>query len=156
MIDHTLAVLFPVHVLSALVWVGGMFFAHMALRPAVATVLQPPERLKLLAMVLARFFLWVKLSIVLLFLTGVWILYIYGSFAKVGWPIHTMILIAIIMTIIFGIIYAGPFKAMRMAVSMQQWPAAGAAMGTVRKLIGINLILGLITVVIGVGARFWI
>lgn len=156
MIDHTLAILYTVHVLSALVWVGGMFFAHMALRPAVATVLQPPERLKLLVMVLARFFVWVKLSIVLLFLTGVWILYIYGSFAKVGWPIHTMILIALIMTIIFGIIYAGPFKSMRMAVNMQQWPAAGAAMGTVRKLIGINLILGLITVVIGVGGRFWV
>ena len=149
-----LALLFTLHILGALVWVGGMFFAHMALRPTAATVLQPPERLTLLAGVFARFFLWVKLSIVLLFLSGFWMLHIYGNFAKAGWHVHLMLLIAVIMTIIFGVIYAGPYKSLRYAVSMQQWPAAGAAMALVRRLVGINLILGLLTVAIGMSGRF--
>ena len=151
-----LALLFTLHVLSALVWVGGMFFAHMALRPTVATVLQPPERLTLLAGVFSRFFVWVKISIVLLFVTGFWLIHIYGNFAKAGWHIHSMLLLAVIMTIIFGVIYAGPYKSLRYAVSLQQWPAAGAAMATIRRLVGINLILGLMTVVIGMSGRFLI
>lgn len=32
------------HVLSAVVWVGGMFFAWMALRPVAASLLEPPPR----------------------------------------------------------------------------------------------------------------
>ena len=42
------------HVMGVVVWVGGMFFAHMALRPAVQS-LAPPERLPLLAATLSRF-----------------------------------------------------------------------------------------------------
>lgn len=151
-----LALLFTLHILSALIWVGGMFFAHMALRPTVATVLQPPERLTLLVGVFARFFVWVKISIVLLFISGFWLIHIYGNFAKAGWHVHLMLLIAVIMTIIFGVIYAGSYKSLRYAVSLQQWPAAGAAMATVRRLVGINLILGLITVAIGMSGRFLI
>ena len=77
-----MATLYSLHVLGAMVWVGGMFFAHMALRPTAATVLQPPERLQLLAGVFARFFIWVKISIVLLFASGFWLINIHGSFAK--------------------------------------------------------------------------
>ena len=36
------------HLLGVVVWVGGMFFAHMALRPSVLA-LNPPERLPLLS-----------------------------------------------------------------------------------------------------------
>jgi len=38
---------YALHVLAAVVWVGGMFFAWMVLRPAAVSALQPPERLML-------------------------------------------------------------------------------------------------------------
>jgi uncharacterized membrane protein len=43
------------HALSAVVWVGGMFFAHQMLRPAAAT-LDPKPRFLLWSRVLGRFF----------------------------------------------------------------------------------------------------
>ena len=149
-----MATLYSLHVFAVMVWIGGMFFAHMALRPTAATVLQPPERLTLLAGVFARFFIWVKVSIVLLFVSGLWLISIHGSFAKAGWHVHLMFLIAVIMTIIFGVIYAVPFKALKAAVAAKQWPAGGSAMGQIRKLVGINLILGLFVMVIGVSGRY--
>jgi uncharacterized membrane protein len=149
-----MATLYSLHVFAVMVWIGGMFFAHMALRPTAATVLQPPERLTLLAGVFARFFIWVKVSIVLLFVSGLWLINIHGSFVKAGWHVHLMFLIAVIMTIIFGVIYAVPFKALKAAVAAKQWPAGGSAMAQIRKLVGINLILGLFVIVIGVSGRY--
>jgi len=49
------AILKTLHVLSIVVWIGGMVFAHFFLRPAVAQ-LEPPVRLRLMHDVLGRFF----------------------------------------------------------------------------------------------------
>ncbi len=38
---------YSLHLLAALTWVGGMFFAWMILRPAAVTALEGPARLKL-------------------------------------------------------------------------------------------------------------
>ena len=51
------------HALAAVVWVGGMFFAHMALRPVAASLLEPPQRLALWVGVFSRFFPWVFVAI---------------------------------------------------------------------------------------------
>jgi putative copper export protein len=40
---------YALHVLSAMIWVGGMFFAWMVLRPAAANTLTGPVRLVLWA-----------------------------------------------------------------------------------------------------------
>ncbi len=53
------ASLYALHVLAAVLWVGGMFFAWMVLRPAAVAVLQAPERLRLWAEVFRRFVQWV-------------------------------------------------------------------------------------------------
>ncbi len=50
------ALLYALHVLAATVWVGGMFFAWMVLRPAAVAMLQAPERLRLWTDVFRRFF----------------------------------------------------------------------------------------------------
>ena len=44
------------HILSVVIWVGGMFFAYMAMRPAAASVLEPPKRLSLWLPTFKRFF----------------------------------------------------------------------------------------------------
>src|SRR5690606_5692971 len=64
--NNLMSLLFPLHLLAAVVWVGGMFFAYMALRPAAATVLPPPQRLPLWTQTFRRFFPWVWITVVLL------------------------------------------------------------------------------------------
>ena len=50
------------HILGAVVWVGGMFAAYVCLRPA-AGALEPPQRLTLWRGFFAKFFPWVWVSV---------------------------------------------------------------------------------------------
>ena len=134
------------HILGFTVWVGGMFFAHNALRPTAAVTLEPPLRLTLLAGVFSKFFVWVWVSIALILGSG---LYMMAQMGKPPLPVTLMAVIGIVMMLIFGHIYFAPFKRLKRAVAAQEWQAGGAAMATMRKMVGINLILGLITIVIG-------
>ncbi len=59
------ALALALHILGAVVWVGGMFVLYMALRPALGT-LEPPQRLKLMQVTFAKFFPWVWVAILLL------------------------------------------------------------------------------------------
>src|SRR5471032_272903 len=65
------ALVYTLHVLAALIWVGGMFFAWMVLRPAVGAALEGPARLKLWVQVFPRFFAWVWGAVIVLPITGV-------------------------------------------------------------------------------------
>ena len=62
-----------VHVLSIIVWVGGMVFAHFFLRPA-AQSLEPPQRVRLMHDVLQRFFAAVTAAVVLVLGSGLWMI----------------------------------------------------------------------------------
>ncbi|OHC27155.1 MAG: hypothetical protein A2Y50_13965, partial [Pseudomonadales bacterium RIFCSPLOWO2_12_59_9] len=68
---HLDSFIYALHVLSALIWVGGMFFAWMILRPAAVNALQGPARLTLWLEVFRRFFQWVWLTVLLLPISGV-------------------------------------------------------------------------------------
>lgn len=151
----SIAILIVLHLLAALIWVGGMFFAHSALRPTAAETLQPPERLTLLCGVFKKFFLWVKGAILVLFVTGFGLISLMGAQAKLGGHVHAMLFLGVIMTLIFAYVYARPFKALKAAVIAKQWPAGALALGQIRLLMLINLVLGLVTVVIGAGGRYF-
>lgn len=62
---------YSLHVLAALVWVGGMFFAWLILRPAAVAALDGPARLRLWVEVFQRFFVWVWIAIAVLAISGV-------------------------------------------------------------------------------------
>jgi len=138
------------HVLAVVVWVGGMFFAHMALRPAVAATLEPPQRLALMEATLTRFFAWVAASIVVLLATGFGLIAALGGFRAVGGAIHAMAGIGVVMTLIFVELRLRPFRRLRAAVAAKAWPEAGAALAGVRQRVAVNLVLGLVTIVIAV------
>src|SRR5690606_1619191 len=55
----SMAVPLVLHILAAVIWVGGMFFAYMALRPAMGATLDPESRPRLWLHTLDRFFRWV-------------------------------------------------------------------------------------------------
>ena len=144
------------HLLSATVCVGGMFFAYMILRPVAVSVLEPPLRLELWRQVFGRFFPWVSLSIVVLFASGLWMTWaIFGGFAGAPPYVHIMLTLAIIMAGLFGWLKHKPVKNLTEAVIEENWQKAGEILATIRKIIGINLSLGLLLIAIASGGRFF-
>lgn len=143
------------HVLAAIVWVGGMFFAHMALRPSAAEQLEPPLRLTLWAAVFRRFFPWVWLAVVLLFVTGYWILLVvFGGMAHAGWHVHLMNTLGIVMAVLFVYLYGRPYRDLRRTVAASEWEAAAASLGRIRRVVTVNLLLGLVTSAVAAGGRY--
>ena len=143
------------HVLSATIWVGGMFFAYMALRPAAAAVLDPPPRLTLWLRTFARFFPWVWAVVILLPVTGLWMVAQMGGFGGVGAAIRIMAILAVAMIAIFLHIFFAPYRRLRRCVEAADWPAGGKELAQIRRWVGINLVLGLITVAVASGGLAW-
>lgn len=133
------------HVLCAVLWVGGMAFAILVLRPSLS-VLEPPQRLALHAQVFRRFFLIVWHAMPLIILSGYAMIFLYfGGMGGVRWPVHVMLLLGLIMAVVFLVIFFGPYRAFRAA---QDGPTRAAAADRIRKLISANLVLGLVTIVV--------
>ncbi|HET8705419.1 MAG TPA: CopD family protein [Pseudomonadales bacterium] len=150
-----MALAIALHLLSAIIWVGGMFFAYMILRPAAVEALQPPQRLSLWVGVFNRFFPWVWGAVGLLLASGLWMITVfYGGMGAVHWHVHAMLTVGLIMMLVFFHVYFAPFQRLKRAVAEQNWPEGGNQLGQIRKLIGFNLILGLLVAVIATAGRF--
>lgn len=135
------------HLLGIIVWVGGMFFAYMALRPAAAQLLEPPQRLTLWAGTFGRFFPWVWASVALILVSG---LYMLSGYATVPMYVYGMLTVGIVMMMIFAHVFFAPYGRLKRNVATQDWKTAGAALAQIRFLVGLNLTLGLLNVVIAV------
>ena len=142
------------HLLAAVIWVGGMFFAYMALRPA-ASFLEPSLRLPLWSQTFRRFFPWVWVSVITLLASGFWLIKQYGGMGEVGPHVHIMLLLGIIMMLIFLHVFFAPHKKLGRAVESQDWETGAKALNQIRLLISINLLLGLIVTVIGSAGQFY-
>ena len=139
--------LLTLHLLATIIWVGGMFFAHMAMRQAANELLEPPQRLPFLKRVLDRFFRWVWLAVALILASGYWIFLVLLN-ARAGLHVHLMQGLGLVMTGLFCFVYFVPYRRMGAALERQDLPAAAAQMAMIRKIIGTNLVLGLVTTVI--------
>jgi uncharacterized membrane protein len=133
-----------VHLAAAVIWVGGMFFAYVCLRPAAATVLEAPSRLQLWRAAFTRFFPWVWGAVIVLPLSGYWMLFRLGGFADAGIHIHIMHALGIIMILVFLHIYFAPYRRLQRAVDTEDYPTAGRQLNLIRKLVATNLTLGLL------------
>ena len=143
------------HILAAVIWVGGMFFAYVMLRPSLAP-LDPAQRLSLWRRVFSRFFPWVGVTIVALLASGYgMVLGPMGGFAHIGLHVQIMQGVGIIMMLAFGHLYFAPWKRFRRAVDAGDFAAAGKQLGQIRAIVALNLVLGLIVVVIGATGRYW-
>ncbi len=149
------AVAVALHVLAAVVWIGGAFFALMALRPA-SLPLEPGPRLALWTRTLNRFFAWVIASIVVLLITGFGMIFVvFGGFAGIGLYVNLMMAIGIVMMLAFFHIYFAPFRRLRTAVGRGDLATAARQLNQIRWLVTVVLILGLITIAIGSSGRYW-
>lgn len=143
------------HTLSAVVWVGGMFFALVVLRPASGP-LDPPARLELWARVLDRFFTWVIAAIVLLLASGYAMVFgVFGGFHGIGLHINLMQGLGIVMMLLFFHMYFAPWRRFRAALQRQDRATAARQLDQIRWIVTINLALGLITVAVGSSGRYW-
>ncbi len=143
------------HVLSAIVWVGGMFFAYFVVRPSAGKLLDAPNRLILWSALFKLFFRWVWLAIILLLLSGYWMIFgVYGGMKYVGIHIHAMHGIAWLMILLFVYLNFGPVKQLGSLVSVKDWPNAGRSLSKIRQIVAFNLSLGLITSAIATGGKY--
>ncbi len=134
------------HILGFTIWVGGMFFAYMALRPVAATRLEPQQRLPLWEGVFGKFFPWVWLCVAVILGSG---LFMMAQLGKPPMYVSAMFGLGIVMMLLFAHVFFAPFRRLKRAVAAQDWQAGGAALGQIRMLIGINLSLGLLTILVG-------
>jgi uncharacterized membrane protein len=132
------------------IWVGGMFLAYMAVRPAAAEVLDPPQRLKLWTGIFRRFFPWVWAAVIFILASG---FIMIAQLAKVPAYVIVMAVIGIVMSAIFMHIYFAPFGRLKRAVAAEDWKPGGAALNQIRVLVGVNLLLGLINIAVAVLGR---
>ncbi len=135
------------HLASVVLWVGGMFFAYVCLRPAAMQLFEPPQRLRLWRAVFKRFFVWVWAAVILIPASGLIMIGKTGfAAAPLSW--HLMLTSGLLMIGIFIYVATVPYAALERAVDAEDWKSGGAALNRIRQLVGSNLLLGVITVAI--------
>jgi uncharacterized membrane protein len=143
------------HVIAVVIWVGGMFFAHQCLRPVAAGQLEPPQRLPLWVGVFGRFFPWVWASIAVVLATGLWMIFaVFGGMGGAGLYIHVMFGLGLLMMAIFLHVFFAPYRRLKRAVAAKDWPAGAKSLGQIRLLVGINTLIGVLTIAVGSGGRY--
>ncbi len=138
-------VLLFTHLAGVIIWVGGMFFAYFCLRPAAASVLEPPKRLPLWTATFARFLPIAAVTVVLILGSGlVMMLQVGMAFAPIGW--HVMFGLGLLMTGVFIYVYARLFPRLRRHSAAANWPEAAKALNAIRHMVAVNLVLSVCTV----------
>jgi uncharacterized membrane protein len=137
------------HLIAAIVWMGGMTFMLFALRPAILAVMEPQPRARLMAEVWQRFFAIVAVAVLVLFATGT---HLYTSAFKaakaasgagsvpLGWSL--MLVLGMLMFLIFGHIYFAGFRKFKRALTAADWPTAAKVAGQIHRMVVVNFVLG--------------
>ena len=148
------ALAITLHALLATIWVGGMFFAYVVLRPCVATM-EPHRRLTLFAGVFSRFFPWVWVAVAVLPATGYWLIFsAFNGFATSPLYVHIMHLLGLVMIALFIYLYFVPYRQLSADVAREAWPDAGKALNRVRQVILLNLVLGIVVLTCVYAGRY--
>lgn len=137
-----------IHLLAVLIWVGGMFFAYMVLRPAAVAALEPPMRLRLWDAVFRHFFNWVWGAVCALLVSGFYMIYLYGGISQVPRHVHIMLVLGIVMMLIYGYVFFACYVPFSLHVAKQRWQEAGELLAKIRKLVAVNLTLGVVTIAV--------
>ena len=149
----TYALMLCLHLLAVVVWVGGMFLMHFAVRPACVAQLDPPHRLPLLTEILRRFFNWVAMAVIVVLLSGIVIILVGGGFAVAHPSVHLMSGVGLVMMAIFAHIRLSLFRRLQSAVAARDWPAGALSLDQIRKEVAFNLALGVATIAIATLGR---
>lgn len=146
---------FALHILFAVIWVGGMFFAYVCLRPSVGA-LDTSARAQLWAQVLGRFFVWVLIAVPTMLASGLYMAQVEGGLAEAGPRIHIMLGLGVLMMLLFFHVYFVPFRRLKRAVAENDAGLAGKALAQIRVLVAVNLWLGLLVVLDASGGKYFL
>lgn len=150
-----LSIALVLHILAAVIWVGGMFFMYVCLRPVLGVQLKPEVRLPFIEAVLARFFRWVWAAVIILPVTGFWLAFMrFGGVSQ--WPlyIHLMMALGILMILLYLHVFFAPWRRLKQALIQEDIGEAARRLDQIRKIIAANLTLGIVVIIIGAGGRF--
>jgi uncharacterized membrane protein len=150
-----MAIAYALHLLFVTVWIGGLIFLQLALWPTASKQLQEPSvRIPLITSTLERF-LWLGWAAALILpVTGFWLIGVYGGMARLGWHIHLMTGVGLLMVLLHLALYLAAFLPLRRAVAAGEWDSAGRRLGWVRWLTWVLLLAGVVVILLtGLGAR---
>ena len=149
------SLLIVLHVLSVVIWVGGMFFAWMFTRPAAVEALEPPQRLKLWNGIFRRFFPWVWATIIAILVSGYgYIFLIFGGMGNAGLYVHAMNGLGFVMIALFLHVFFAPYRRLARAVAAEDWQEGGRNLAQIRMIVGWNTLLVILVIAIGAGGRY--
>ena len=144
-----------VHILAAVIWVGGLFFAYIILRP-IAGGMKAPARSRLWRAVFERFFFFVWIAAVVSLSSGYLMAIVFlGGMGTVGLHINLMNASGMVMVLLFMYLYFSPWRQFQDAVDSENFELADTVLGRIRHIVHINLFLGLVTTLIGATGRYW-
>ncbi len=135
------------HLISAVIWIGGMFLAYVVVRPTVGEVLEGPQRLRMWTGIFRRFFMWVWGAVAIILLSGFAML---GEMPDPPRSTLIMAMVGIIMAAVFFYVFIAPYSKLRQAVRDEDWTAGAAALGRIRHLVALNLALGILNIAVAV------
>src|ERR1700704_6135617 len=100
------------HLLFAVLWVGGMFFAYVVLRPSMVAI-EPPQRMLLHTRVFKSFFLVVWHAMPVMLITGFAMVSLRWDMATAPWQLNAMMALGLLMTAVFLALFFGPYRRFR-------------------------------------------
>ena len=137
------------HVLSAIIWVGGMIAIRFAVHPSMQSIDEPKIKLGKTLMLMGKFFNIVMVFILLLLLTALILAFAMGTSSS----IMLKEIIWTIMTANFSWMYLKRRKAQKL-FDEGKLPDAKAVVALIPKLLlPINIVLGLVALWLGVELR---
>lgn len=142
------------HVLSAVIWLGGMIVMRFAVHYSMQKVDEPKIKLGRTLESLKRFFSMVIPSIIILLATAIIMIIALGF---KGTELYSTVIakeaVWIIMTVVFTIIYVKRNQAQK-AFDKGEFPLAKQKLEPIASfLIPLNIVLGLIAIYLGVTLR---
>lgn len=136
------------HVLAVILWIGGMFFAAVAVRPTLAA-LDPMTAARFWAGLLGRFIPWVWGAIVVLLATGFYMVAnSFDGLAGAPWFVHLMMGLGIFMMLMFGHLSFSAHKRLKRAVAANDQAALAKPVRQIRVIMAVSLALGFIIILV--------
>jgi uncharacterized membrane protein len=137
------------HVLSAIIWVGGMIAIRLAVHPSMQSIEEPKIKLGKTLMLMGKFFNIVMPFIFILLITAIVLIFTMEKSPAIAMKEY----IWIIMTANFTWMYLKRKKAQKL-FDEGKLPDAKAIVALIPKiLLPLNIVLGLVALWLGVGLR---